>query len=337
MSTQQIPAAPPAVHASRPTHLAAVEHGEDETRLVLVDLAANTARTLAPLAKDAHWLTWARDGSRLLYLAGEDLRLNAGAPDKDLLVLGGVSAPSAAPFAFSPDSQTVAILAGSDILLAPVSDMPSLEKAHRTQMPVGCGLVDLQWSPTGNSLLVLCYPAPGTHDYQLVHIDRNTGDRQTIPAKAVRRLLGWRPSGQLVVVREHDAFEQAAILSPAGTLQPWGADLEPPEVFVLGYAPSPDLVLLAGASEDQGDPVVLHLAPFGSGALQSWLKRYPRLSDLRFSPSGDWAAFADRAPYNAGGQEGGDLYVVRTGSEDTHLAVRGTPGSVSYSAPALLP
>ena len=329
---------PPAeVRPARPKYLAAVENNEAEARLVLVEAAAGKKTALAPLAADVRWLAWTPDGSWLLYLTGQRLRASTVTSGQDALLAEGVSAQASSPFAVSPDNRLIAVVAGSDILLAPVNALPSFRPAIKAKMPAGCGLVDLCWSPTGNSVLVLCYPAPGTESSQLLWIEAATGKMRVLPPSAVKRLLGWRPSGQLVMVRDGPAFDEAALFSPDGSVLPWGPPREPGEVFILAYAPARDLVLEVTASEDAGDPVNTYLSPFGDHAIRPWLHRYPRLTDLKFSPGGTWAAFADRGPYGAGEMPGGNIYIVETGSEDAQLVIRGTPGVRTYSSPTIRP
>lgn len=336
MTTQHDTAPVEARHA-RPQQLAAVEHVETESRLVLVDIGTGKAKALVPLGTGVTWQAWTQDGSRLLYLAGQKLHIHSMVDQQDIVLAEGVAGQSAAPFAVSPDNRLIAIVAGSDILLVPLSGLPSIQPSVKAKMPSGCTLVDLRWSRTGTSVLVLCYPAPGTQSNQLLWVEAATGKIWTQPASPVKRLLGWRPSGELVVVRDEDAFDGAAILQPGGSLQPWGSPREPKEVFILAYSAARDLVLEVTASEDAGDPAHAYLSPFGEHAVRPWLHHFPHLADIAFSPDGAWAAFADRNSYTAGEMPGGDIYLVETASEDAHIAIRGIPGVRSYSSPALRP
>jgi hypothetical protein len=53
-----------------------------------------------------------------------------------------------------------------------------------------------------------------------------------------------------------------------------------------------------------GDPVSAYLRPAGDGPARPWLRRYPRLTEIKFSLDGTWTTFADHRPYGANERSG---------------------------------
>jgi hypothetical protein len=76
---------------------------------------------------------------------------------------------------------------------------------------------------------------------------------------------------------------------------------------------------------------------FENKPAQPWLASFPRLSDLSISANGTWALFVDRSHYEGIGMEGGDVYMVGVGQEDTRRVLKGVLRKLSYSSPVMRP
>ena len=105
--------------------------------------------------------------------------------------------------------------------------------------------------------------------------------------------------------------------------------------FVQGYLPSIDSFVMARATEDPSDPVVLSLVTPGDAPARRWLKAYRRVGSLSLGNPGPWVAFVDRKSADRG--DVGDIYLVGAGREDARLVARAkAKQGVFYGAPVPL-
>jgi hypothetical protein len=314
-----------------------IEHREHLSRLVLLNIPNHQLRPLQPFLPELRWPVFSPGGTSVLYSDGDDLHLRRVDQDKDTIVARDVSPYDGSPYSFSPDGRTLAVLTKAGLLLLPAQDLTSPGKSPRTPVPKGCEFMGMLWSTDSDSVLVLCHLPPQTGNYDLLRVNRSTGQMLGAPIGGINRLLGWRGSSQLVVIRNPGGLGKLNFPFSSGGFEP----LRPPApqgevIFVEAYVPGEDKVVLTRGIEDSGDSIVLFLAPLGPGPAKRWLAPYTRLSDLQFSRDGRWATFVNRFPGNSP-EEGGDAYLVETGHDAAEPLLRGVPGRVSYSSPVLRP
>jgi hypothetical protein len=321
----------------QPAETLVIEHKGDRSRLILINNVNHQSLALQPFGAELRWPALAPDGVSVLYSDGADLYIRATDRDNPRILVRNISLYDSAPYSISPDAQSLGVISTETLLLIDARKLNPPVSSMRAALPKGCEFTSMLWATDSSSVLVLCHLPPANQNYELVRVDRATGEAQTRPIPGITRLLGWNDSGQLVVARNHDGFEQAGVLLASGafvSLRP--VDPGTDRTFVEAYVPGEGDLVLSPGGEDSGDPVVILLAPAGPGPSRRWLARYPRLSELRFSGDGRWATFVNLFSGNTP-EQGGDVYLVETGHEDAQILVRGVPGRLSYSSPVLGP
>ncbi|MFE8597294.1 hypothetical protein [Archangium violaceum] len=120
-------------------------------------------------------------------------------------------------------------------------------------------------------------------------------------------------------------------LRPAPTI-PENSEESPPIDFVQGYLPALGSFVIARATEDPHDPVVLTLVTPGESPAKRWLNAFSRVGTISYGVPDPWVAFVDRKP--ADRADVGDIYIVRAGKEDARLIARSnTKRDTFYGAP----
>ena len=189
----------------------------------------------------------------------------------------------------------------------------------------GCGEPNLLWSTDGKSLLALCTPGGGKPGW-IVRIAPDTLKTSNQPAGETGRLLGWR-DGALVV----EGGGGVSILSSDGSLR---LLFKPAEAeFVLAWLRGPGEALFVEGNEDSGYPTVLRLVGPNPASSRPWLHDFGRMNGFNFIPDGSWTMFVRVL---GGDREGGDAYLVQTGSEQATKVLPAT-AERSYSSPVVRP
>ncbi|WIG94822.1 hypothetical protein [Myxococcus sp. SDU36] len=346
---------PPPLDAARgdaprepvPTEVAAIERGEEGSRLVVIDVQAQRVRRAGPWEPDLGSPGWSPDGAHLVYRRGSEL-LQAldGQPAHGLVK--GIPMPADAPaYVFHPDSTEVTVVLQATVERIPLERPGAVGmRPGKVPLPSGCLPFDALWRPDGRTLDVLCNAASGSESPQVKHVrfDARVGKMVSRQVRGVHRLVGWdREHGLLAAGPvETGAGERIGALGDAGMLRPLRPppdEAEAPGEYIQGYLPSRRWFASVQSGEDSSDPVVLSLSPLGSGAARRWLTGFPRLADLSLRAFGGWVAFIDHAPgFASGGEAGGDVYLVLAGSEDARLVLRSRPeAGVFYRSPTPRP
>jgi hypothetical protein len=325
-----------------PVEAAVIVHQEDSDRVMIVDLRTQKAHPVGTATGAPEEPAWSPDGEFLVYRDGHKLMLHVSdgnSPDKSLL--DNLFAETYTPYAFSPDSRLLAVSTTHGPVIVPIHDLAGQMGSQPISIPQGCKVVDLLWAANGRSLWILCYPAPGRDESELLAIDPLTRHFQSRPAHQAKRLLGWKAGTDILLVsRGEEEGEVAGTLAASGdfhklTMMNAEGDEHQSE-YILEYIQSSETLVTVAASEDQGDPVSLRLESESKPA-QPWLSSFPRLSDLSISADGKRALFVDRSRFESKSMQGGDVYFAGVGHDDTRRVLLGIPGKLSYSSPVLRP
>ena len=320
-----------------PTQAALIEHREAGSRLAIVDLASRKLRYLGAPDETPSRPVWSPDAAHLLYQVGDKVLLNTVSTASDKNIAKGLANETATPYAFSPNSNWIAVaLSEGVVMLAVTGSQSSKVEPRLFQIPPQSVIRDLLWSADSRTLLVLLDQAPGS---MLLRMDRVTGHTVKQPSKGANRLLGWQRSGALVVGRPSAAGtgEEAGTLSGAGEFRPLRETIETEEgEFLIGFSPATNRIVFALGREDLGDSMRVFFGGVGHQPSVAWLERFPRLDELTLSRDGRSAMFVDKSSMGVNAL-GGDIYLVSVGSEDAKLILKAVPDEVSYSNPVPSP
>ena len=273
--------ASPASASELPARVAAIEYGPRGARPVVFQVMSRRMQWMGDWRQDASvaHLSWSPDGAFLFYRqAGELLRhdLNSTAGNRTLAT--ELAPPRGRPdYVLRPDGQQLALRrTNSQIELMSLSTVAGATgSSKQVEMPSECYPSRLQWQSDGRGLWVLCTRAEAKAAPLLVHVDSTTAGVQSQEAPGIADLLGWSPARGLLAAGKADAFGQRPgqvrrdglfqPLSPEPSVSEKGQE-SPPLDFVQGYLPSQDLFVMARASEDPADPVLLTLRSPGDAS-----------------------------------------------------------------------
>lgn len=325
---------PDPASAPVPEQVAAVEHGAQGARLVVLQVASGRVHWAGEWRQDAmvDHPSWSADGAFLLYRQGDVLLRHTMGKREATLIAEVLAMPSTtSDYALSPEGREVALVRADSIeLLAVGAESSPAANSRRVAMPPGCRPYSMQWQPEGKVLQVLCLREGEAEGVLLVEVNPATATATPRAVRGVERLLGRsRSHGLLVSGAADESGQRPGTLAEDGAFTPLrpapaageSTSVEPPPIdFVQGYLPSIDRFVMARASEDPGDPVVLTLVPPGIGPARRWLKAFSRVGSISYGVPGPWIAFINRKPADRG--DVGDLYIVRAGREDARLVAR---------------
>lgn len=315
-----------------PAFAATVVNNESGSFLGIADLSSGQVQPLGPAEANSARVPraplWAPDGKRLIFHV-EDALMSWSAGKDPVQLVKGIAADAPTPYAFSPDSSSLAVALPDAVLVLRFAPAAGENSSSKSTLPSGCRPVDLFWAADGNQLFALCTPDDAKLVSQLLRFDRLGGFSSKVNARDVTRLLGWR-GGTVLGTRSTGSGDEIGTVSMTGEFQRLRAT-ENNEV-VIHYASGPDLVVLQKETEDTGDPVVLQLAAPNQPGARRWLGKFPMLADLALSNDGRWAMFVDRQGHSD--ELGGDVYLAQVGAGEAKLVLRVKPGTRSYSFPA---
>jgi hypothetical protein len=319
-----------------------VEHDSDDSRLIVLNVSSKESRRSQPLPESVSRLAFSPGASHLVYIDSARLMAydhRSGAIDR---LATAVLSHAYASYAFSPNGRALAVAERDGLKIVPADALPAVEPQRRYPWPVQCEFVDMKWLPDRAALAILCLVTPARRAYSLFLLDATSQTWGEHPASASgpKRLLGWRlAQDELVAVRARDDGEDEAIAIAAnGDVRPFrtpAPEDEPSPESVLAFLAAPDRVVTAAPGEDQGDAAALSLVGPGPNDMQNWLTMYPRLTSLNFSADGSWAVFVNRRESDDDGLPGGEICLVRTGSEDAVIVLREVAGERAYTSPAI--
>ncbi|WP_152621890.1 hypothetical protein [Archangium violaceum] len=314
-----------------PAQVAAIEYGPQGARPVVIQVSTRRVQWTGDWRQDAAvaHLSWSPDGTFLLYRQADTLMRHTLGEQGSIKLAEGLAMPRTRPdYELRPDGQQVALRrAPSQVAFIPVGTAAGI--SQQVDMPSGCLPSSMQWQPDGKVLHVLCAQESSKTAPLLVKLDPAAGVVTFRPAPDVAELLGWSEQRGLLVSGKADAYGQRPgnvkedgsyhPLRPAPAL-PENSEESPPIDFVQGYLPSIDGFVMARATEDPHDPVVLTLVTPGESPAKRWLKSFKRVGTISYGVPGPWVAFVDRKP--ADRADVGDIYIVRAGKEDARLVIR---------------
>jgi hypothetical protein len=311
----------------RPTQAAVFVHEQDRPgRLAIVDLKTHGVRFVVPDDVATYDPVWSPTSVRLSYATEEGLRVYVDgiAGDRPFIRLPGFRGK---PYLYSADEKWIAAPLDDAVAFLPLPADPRAAigtKVDRVAL-AGCGEPNLLWSTDGKSLLALCTPGGGKPGW-IVRIAPDTLKTSNQPAGETGRLLGWH-DGALVV----EGGGGVSILSSDGSLRPLfkAAEAE----FVLAWLRGPGEALFVEGNEDSGYPTVLRLVGPNPASSRPWLHDFGRMNGFNFTPDGSWTMFVRVL---GGDREGGDAYLVQTGSEQATKVLPAT-AERSYSSPIVRP
>jgi hypothetical protein len=233
-------------------------------------------------------------------------------------------------YVLRPDGQQVALRrSNSHVEFVSMDTGSGAGTPRQVAMPSGCFPSSMQWQPDGKVLHVLCVREDSKAAPLLVRVDPAAGMVDSRPAPGVAELLGWSEQWGLLVSGRAAAYgQQPGNVADDGSYHPLrpvpklpeDTEESPPIDFVQGYLPSIDSFVMARATEDPHDPVVLTLVTPGEAPARRWLKAFRRVGTISYGVPGPWVAFVDRKPADRG--DVGDIYIVRAGKEDARLVAR---------------
>jgi hypothetical protein len=240
-----------------------------------------------------------------------------------------VASDAVTPYAFSPDSASIAVALADAIALLSFNYTPEQQVNRRATLPPGCRPVDILWSADSQRLYSLCRSDDLKLGPQLIQLDRSGAVTSRATAMGVTRLLGWRATS-ILASRSGSSGDEVGTLAATGEFHRLrsGENGE----SVIKYAVGPDLLVLEQPKEDMSDPELLRLTAPDHPGSHSWLEKSPRLTDLALTSDGRWAMFVDNKGYESD-MPGGDLCMAPVGSEQVRIVLKGKPGNRSYSLP----
>lgn len=329
------PAQAPQVH--QPSWVAAVEHGDEHSTLIEINLAGKDVHRSDPVAGAAGRLTYAPGAGTLLYVTGSTLWAHQRASGKTQLLFKDVLTDAYSAYLFSPNGRALAVATEKGLVVVPSEALPAVHQQRQYSWPSDCTFADMIWMPNRASLAVLCYSETPRREYRLFNVDLSSSAWALHPAKSakVKQLLGWRANDVLVARRTaRPGQDEAVLILPSGEIQAFHhpeEDEEPASDVILAYSPAVDRLITTAPSEDQGDPVSLSLIGPAAADVHGWLESFTRATDIAFSPDRRWAVFVNRH----GADEHGDVYLAEVGKEQAQLVFRAVKGEIAYSAPAV--
>ena len=329
-----------------PAQVAAIEYGPQGARPVVFQVSTQRVQWTGDWRQDAaiaHF-SWSPDGTFLLYRQADTLMRHTLGEQGSVKLAEGLAMPRTRPdYELRPDGQQVALRrSNSQVAFVPVgTGSGAAGISQQVDLPSGCLPSSMQWQPNGKVLHVLCGQESAKAAPLLVKLNPTAGVVTFRPAPGVAELLGWSEQRGLLVSGKADAYGQRPgnvtedgayhPLRPVPAM-PEDTEESPPIDFVQGYLPSIDSFVMARATEDPQDPVVLTLVTPGESPVKRWLKAFSRVGTISYGVPGPWVAFVDRKPADRG--DVGDIYIVRAGKEDARLVARSnTKRGIFYGAP----
>jgi hypothetical protein len=177
-------------------------------------------------------------------------------------------------------------------------------------LPHGCLEPSMHWHPNEPRLAVLCAGL-------VLTLDARTMVSQTLEAREVSGLLGWRGSPPAVVVtrlppRKSGRRPSVAVLAPAGPSTLW------PDGLASHYLPDLDALVF---QDPEGAYQIVDLA---HGSSSPWLPQLPRewRTIVSSTPDGRWVALLEGERPGTGP----DLRLLDTTTGESRLVGRGDAG-----------
>jgi hypothetical protein len=311
-----------------PAFAAVVVNNEDGSAIAIADLGRGEVQPLTGADSPPHFPVWSPDAQRLVFRVDDSLLIWTTGKGPVSLIQA-VASDAVTPYAFSPDSASIAVALADAIALLSFNYTPEQQVNRRATLPPGCRPVDFLWSADSQRLYSLCRSDDLKLGPQLIQLDRSGAVTSRSTAMGVTRLLGWRATS-ILASRSGSSGDEVGTLSATGEFHRLrsGENGE----SVLKYAVGPDLLILEQPKEDMGDPELLRLTAPDHPGSHSWLEKSPRLTDLALTSDGRWAMFVDHKGYESD-MPGGDLCMAPVGSEQVRIVLKGKPGNRSYSLP----